>query len=117
MYSNNRDAYRQTFIIAWQKHLKKLPLETIEAQLIEIILKHPEYHSLLDEKTSGEQEFALDENPFFHMSLHLALREQVHTNRPNGIATLYQQLITKYSDAHDVEHRMMTCLAQIMWKA
>lgn len=118
MYSNNRDAYRQAFFTAWQKYQKKIPLEAVEAQLIDIILLHPEYHSLLDKNNINQTpEFALEENPFFHMSLHLAMREQLHTNRPAGMALIHQQLIAKYHHAHDVEHQMMACLSQMMWKA
>lgn len=116
MYTNNRDAYRQTFFMAWQKYQKKLPLEPIEAQLIDIILLHPEYQPLLDANTCQQQEFALEENPFFHMSLHLAIREQCHTNRPIGISPLYQQLTAKYN-AHEAEHQMMQCLAQFIYLA
>jgi hypothetical protein len=119
MYTNNRDAYRQAFFIAWQKHQKKMPLEPVESQLLEIILLHPEYHPLLDKAEAYQnQEFAIEENPFFHMSLHLTLHEQIRTNRPAGIKQIHQQWIEKYTyDAHDVEHRMMQCLAQILWTA
>ncbi len=118
MYTNNRDAYRQTFFTAWQKYQQKLPLEKVEAQLIEVILLHTEYRQVLENPaTYQQQEFSLEENPFFHMSLHLTLREQIHTNRPKGISTLHQILLTQYQDIHAVEHSMMECLAQMMWKA
>ena len=118
MYSDNRDDYRHTFFTTWQKYLKKLPLQPIEIQLIEIIRNHPEYHPLLAKNPiDNKEEFALEENPFFHMSLHLALNEQIHTNRPIGITILHQELLAKYGDAHEVAHRMMTCLAEIMWQA
>ncbi|WP_204318325.1 DUF1841 family protein [Serratia marcescens] len=37
-------------------------------------------------------------NPFLHMGLHLAVREQVATDRPQGIRTVYTKLIEKYQD-------------------
>lgn len=118
MYTNNRDAYRQTFFAAWQKYLKKWPLEAVEQQLVEVILLHPEYHALLEKPRAFQnQEFALEENPFFHMSLHIAIREQIRTNRPAGIAQIHEQLLRKYADAVQVEHRMMECLAQVMWQS
>ena len=43
MYTNDRDAYRHAFYTAWQKYQKKLALEPLEKQLVEIILLHPEY--------------------------------------------------------------------------
>lgn len=118
MYSNNRDAYRQTYFDTWQKYHKRLPLETLEAQLIEIILMHPEYHTLLDKPDAyRNQSFILEENPFYHMSLHLSVQEQICNNRPSGIALIYQQLIKLDRNAHEVQHQIMTCLAQIMQQA
>lgn len=112
MYTEDRNAYRKMFFDVWQKHLKKLPLETVETQVLEVILMHPEYHRMLDDdKTFMNQEFALEENPFFHMSLHIALREQIRMDRPAGIREIAQALLQKYEDA---EHRMTTVLAQIM---
>jgi hypothetical protein len=117
MYTNNREAYRHTFFTVWQKHLKKLPLEAVEAQLLDVILQHPEYHRFLDKPESNpQQEFALEENPFFHMGLHLAVREQIHTNRPAGISLIQQQLKAKEKSPHDSEHLMMECLMKMMWK-
>jgi len=118
MYTNNRDAYRQAFFTVWQKYQKKLPLEPVEAQLVEIIDLHPEYHPLLGKPDSYQnQEFTTEENPFLHMSLHIALREQIRTNRPAGVAAIYADLIEKYVHTHEVEHRMMECLSQIIWSA
>jgi hypothetical protein len=115
MYTNNRDAYRQAFFTVWQKYQKKLPLDVVEQQLIEVILLHPEYHKLLVQSDLQNQEFALEENPFFHLSLHIAIREQIRMDRPAGIKSIYQQLLIRYPD--EAEHRMMECLAQIMWQA
>ena len=56
-------------------------------------------------------------NPFLHMGLHLGLREQVATDRPQGIATIFSTLASKLGDPHDAEHRMIECLAETLWEA
>lgn len=118
MYTNNRDAYRQAFFIAWQKHQKKLPLDAVEAQLIEIMLLHTEYHALLEKpEVYQQQEFTLEENPFFHMSLHVAIREQIRNDRPSGIRFIHQQLSATIGDQHEAEHRMLGVLANTLWEA
>lgn len=118
MYTNDRNAYRQAFYTVWQKHLKGSALEPLETQLLQIILQHPEYQRFLDKPAAFEkQEFALEENPFFHMSLHLAIAEQLQTNRPQGIRESYQALIEKFEDLHSVDHHLMTCLTRMMWEA
>jgi hypothetical protein len=56
-------------------------------------------------------------NPFLHMGLHLAIRDQLATNSPSGISQVFQNLTTKSSNPHDVEHRMLDCLAETLWEA
>lgn len=117
MYTNDKNAYRRAFYDAWQKYLAKKPLEKLEAELVEVIALHPEYHRFLMEADLEKQEFALEENPFFHMSLHLAITEQLRTNRPAGIQDIYQNLLTHQPDKHAVLHQMMQCLAHTLWQA
>jgi Domain of unknown function (DUF1841) len=115
MYTDNRNAYRQLFFDVWQKHQKQISLEPIEKQVLEVILTHPEYHPMLSQPGQFmSQEFAIEENPFFHMSLHIAVREQLQMNRPAGIREAYQQLKTRFETEMDVEHFMITVLANIM---
>ncbi|MBV9575295.1 MAG: DUF1841 family protein [Gammaproteobacteria bacterium] len=121
MYSNDREVYRQTFINAWCKYQQQILLEPFEAEIIDVILSHPDYQLLLNSLSRGQQqEYTLEENPFLHMSLHLAIREQVKTNRPFGIKDLYQTLNAmpeKFMNAHEVEHAMMACLGKMIWAA
>lgn len=118
MYSNNRNQLRHIFFAAWEKHQQQFPLEPLEKQIIEIILLHPEYHTLLsDPERFQDQDFVADANPFLHLSLHLALREQIQTDRPLGIRKIYQTLCKKRRDTLLVEHRMIECLERILWEA
>lgn len=94
------------------------PLEQLVAQIIQ---QHPEYHALLeDEEAYLDKDYTPETgetNPFLHMSMHIAIAEQLGTDRPAGIQDLYQQLLSKYSDSHTVEHHIMECLGQMMWEA
>ena len=88
-------------------------------QIADVIALHPEYH---DEMTADtlEQEFSPEQgktNPFLHMGLHLGIREQVATNRPPGIASVFKALSTRLGDAHVAEHQMIDCLAETLWEA
>jgi hypothetical protein len=56
-------------------------------------------------------------NPFLHMGLHLAVREQVVTDRPAGIAEVFEQLQAKSGDRHAAEHQALDCLAEALWTA
>ena len=117
MLTNDRQAYRRAFFIAWEKYQNKTQLDPVEKQLVEVILLHPEFQKWLNHPAHIEtQEFSMEENPFLHMSLHIALREQLRMDRPTGIKLLYQRFINKFEHAHDAEHQMMKCLASLLWQ-
>ncbi len=112
---------RRMYLEAWRKFSAHQPLEPLEAQLAAVIAEHPEYVAWLE---SGEgalgAEFTPEggrENPFLHMGLHLAIREQVATNRPAGIAAIHQQLAARLGGAHAAEHAMLEPLAETLWDA
>jgi hypothetical protein len=106
----------------WGKHKNKLPLEALEQMVLDVILQHPEYHVILekDEKEISAMEFTPEmgmTNPFLHMGMHIAILEQIGSDRPPGITVLYQQLLPKYTSAHDLEHSLMECLGESLWLA
>ncbi|MEO8630816.1 MAG: DUF1841 family protein, partial [Betaproteobacteria bacterium] len=56
-------------------------------------------------------------NPFLHMSLHLALAEQLSIDQPPGIAQRYRALATRLGSEHDALHKLVDCLAETIWQA
>ncbi len=111
---------RQHFIRCWAHYQQQLPLSPLERQLIDVILAHPEFHAALEtpDQSLVRQYFPElgETNPFFHMGLHLAIREQVNTNRPRGIQAIYQRLI-QHQPPLEAEHALMQCLADCLWQA
>ena len=105
------------FFACWEKHKQQRPLEPLEAQLLEVILLHPELHSILENPTNFLAEDFHEGNPFLHLGLHIALREQVSTNRPAGIQAVYAKLCRRFNDVHAAEHKMIDCLSEILWQA
>jgi len=112
---------RRRYLEAWRKFSAHEPLAPLEGQLAAVIAEHPEYIGWLE---SGDAallaEFTPEggrENPFLHMGLHLAIREQVATDRPAGIARLHRELTRRSENAHAAEHRMIEPLAQTLWEA
>ncbi len=55
-------------------------------------------------------------NPFLHLSLHLAIAEQISIDQPPGIRAAYQALRQRL-EVHDAEHAVMECLGETLWKA
>lgn len=116
----NRDQIRQVYVTVWQKLQQGQLLEPMESLVADVIQLHPEYHSLLDQPENAmHEEFDADSgqsNPFLHMGMHIALREQVSTDRPAGIAAIHLKLSAKKGQ-HEAEHGMMECLGQALWLA
>lgn len=109
------------YIDAWRKHRNQQPMQPLEAQIADVIELHPEYQAML-----GDADGILDRdwqpeggvsNPFLHMGLHLAVRDQTATDRPAGIKAAYQALLHKRGSRHEAEHQMIECLAEALWTA
>jgi len=120
LFTQDRTRMREMFFSAWSKHLKREALEPMEQQIVTLLEEHPEYHQLVENPDAIDKDFTPEHgtlNPFLHLSLHLALREQVGTDRPTGIATLTRSLLLKHGDGHTVEHLMIECLGEFLWDA
>lgn len=121
MLYGQRDDIRRVYCAAWDKQQRGLPLEPLERQLVEVIAAHPEYQALLADADVALSRDYLPEtgqtNPFLHMGMHLAIREQLATDRPPGIVAAYAALTAKVQDRHHAEHQMMECLGAALWRA
>jgi hypothetical protein len=120
VFNPSRQQVRQFFCEAWRKHRERTLLEGAEVTAADLILQHPEYHSLLENPTAAlEQEFTPESgqmNPFLHLSLHLAVAEQVSIDQPPGIRAAYQALRTRL-EVHAAEHAILECLGEALWRA
>ncbi len=117
----DRDSARKYFLQVWAKQSKGEALEPMERIVASVILNHPEYHALLE---AGESVIQADftpemgqTNPFLHMGMHIAIQEQLSTDRPPGIVAAHQKLLIHFGEPHEVEHRMMECLGECLWLA
>jgi len=121
MFGQDRDSLRRFYLDAWQKHRSGAPLQPLERLVATVVAQHPEYHALLDdpERTLGSDFDPANggSNPFLHMGMHITLAEQLGSDRPTGIRTLYQGIAAASDDPHQAEHRMMECLGQVLWQA
>ena len=118
IFGQDRDQLRKMYRDAWQKHCDSAPLSPLEAQIAAVVGEHPEYHAAVSDDL--KRDFPVEEgrtNPFLHMGLHLSVREQVMTDRPAGIASVFAALAARTGDAHEAEHAMIDCLAETLWEA
>ena len=116
-----REQLRLSYAEAWRKHLARVPMAPLESLIADVIAHHPEYQSLVGDagavqafETSAE---SAAENPFLHMGLHLAVREQLSIDRPPGVRQIRESLAARLGDEHDAEHVLMEALAETLWEA
>jgi len=115
----SRDQLREMYRSAWRKFKGQHTLSPLEKQIAAVISEHPEYRVIVESAAADLANYSPrggQLNPWLHMGLHLAIREQVATNRPAGIAEVHARL-AKLAGAHEAEHRMLDILAEQMWDA
>jgi hypothetical protein len=121
MFNPSRDQVRQFFFSVWEKYRTKQTLEGAETMALAVILDHPEYHAILQDRDRYQDRDYLPEhgetNPFLHMSMHLALAEQISIDQPPGIRDLLEQLSSKFGERMQAEHAAIDCLAEMIWQA
>jgi hypothetical protein len=121
MFSPSRDQARQLFFDAWRKYQQREMLSGMEDVALEVILLHPEYQRMLETPERYQHKDYLPEmgdvNPFLHMSMHVAVTEQLSIDQPPGIRTRFQRLLQKSGDEHAATHQLMECLAEMIWQA
>jgi hypothetical protein len=120
MFNPSRDQVRQFFFDAWARYREAAPLEGLATQAVEIILLHPEYQALLEKpETAVDRDYTPESgvaNPFLHLSLHLAIAEQLGIDQPPGIRGEFERLLAA-KGRHDAEHAILDCLGETIWAA
>ena len=121
MFNPSRDEARRFLIDAWAKHRGQQPLSGLESIAAELIALHPEYHAILEQPEKfADRDYAPetgDINPFLHLSLHLAVAEQLAIDQPPGIRSAFDQLAQRLGSQHDAHHEVMECLGEMLWTA
>ncbi len=121
MWNPTRDQARRFLAAAWDKYRAGVPLSGLETKVAGIVAVHPEYHRLLEDLAPNlDREWTPDtgeSNPFLHLSLHLAVAEQLAIDQPPGIVGEYQRLCRTLPDEHAAQHALIECLAETLWQA
>lgn len=120
VFSNSRDDLRKSYAEAWAKRRAAMPLSPLEALISDVIALHPEYQPIMqsvENAVAFEPQSGDIHNPFLHMGLHIAVREQVSIDRPPGVRDLHQALTKSAGDVHSAEHILMDALSETLWEA
>jgi len=121
VFNPSRDQARDFLFDVWSKSQANATLTGLESMALAVILEHPEYHAIL-----SDRERYLDRdwkpeggetNPFLHLSMHLAIEEQLSIDQPPGIRAAVEALARQRDSTHDARHDVMDCLAEVIWNA
>ncbi|MGH8161939.1 MAG: DUF1841 family protein [Gammaproteobacteria bacterium] len=117
---SDRSEIRRQYAEAWAKARRGEELTAGERRIAEVIADHPEYRAIVESgEAAVEAEFPPEAgatNPFLHMGLHIAIREQVAVDRPPGVRRVFDTLAAQRG-ALEAEHAMIECLAETLWEA
>ena len=121
LFNPTRDQVREFFFELWAKSRAGGELTALESMALALVMEHPEYQDVLanpgryrDREWKPE---GGETNPFLHLSLHLAIEEQVSIDQPPGIREAVRKLAAKHGSEHEARHAVMDCLAEIVWQA
>lgn len=121
MFDPSQADVRRFFCDTWRKHRDGSPLTPLEAMALDWILQHPEYHPDLDDvERALAADYGVDAgrtNPFLHLSMHLAISEQLSIDHPTGIREAHTRLARRLGSAHTAAHEIMECLGETVWRA
>ena len=116
----SRDQLREMYRAAWRRFRTQQTLSPLDKQVVAVISEHPEYRVIVESSAADLANYSPrggQLNPWLHMGLHLAIREQVATDRPSGIAEVHARLARRSGGSHEAEHRMLEVLAAALWEA
>ena len=121
MFDPSREQARDFFFGTWRKYRAREPLVGLEAVALDVILAHPEYHgALADPERLRDKEYFPElgeSNPFLHLSMHLAIEEQLSIDQPPGVASRFAALVARRGDRHAAMHDAIECLAEMVWRS
>lgn len=121
MFAPTRDESRRFLAQAWAKFRAGHPLSALEQRVVAIVAMHPEHHDLVEHAERHlDREFSPEGgamNPFLHLSMHLAIAEQLAIDQPPGIRGEFERLLGTREDEHAALHAMLDCLGEVMWQS
>ncbi|MGZ8255347.1 MAG: DUF1841 family protein [Burkholderiaceae bacterium] len=121
MFNPSKEDVRRFFCDAWMRDRQGSVLTPLEAMAVDWIRHHPEYHDeLLNAAAALVRDYSVEEgrtNPFLHLSMHLAIAEQLSVDQPPGIRAAHHKLVERLGDEHDAAHAVMDCLGEVVWAA
>ncbi len=119
MFNPSKEQVREFFTEAWRKRREGGVLTPLEIMAADLVERHPEYQDDLRDPEAAQREYPVEAgrtNPFLHLSMHLAIQEQLSIDHPPGIRAAWNGLLQTH-DEHEAAHIIMDALGEVVWEA
>ena len=121
MFQPSREQARRFFFDTWRQYREGGVLQSLQRMALEVMLLHPEYHAMLEQPEAYvDRDYTPESgvmNPFLHLSLHLAVDEQLSVDRPPGVRAAFEQRVQVSGERHRALHELLDCLGETLWQA
>ena len=122
MFSPTREEARRFLIDAWRKFRAGEPISALERQAAEPDraasgIPRDARAAAAPRRARFRAGGAATINPFLHLSLHLAVAEQLAIDQPPGIRAQFERLRAAKGDEHAALHAVLECLGEVIWQA
>lgn len=121
MFNPTQDEVRRFYCETFRKLRANEILTPMEAMAGDWIRQHPEYDEVFSDVESAlQRDYSVDNgqaNPFLHLSMHVAIDEQISVDKPAGIRAAATELTLRLDSAHEAQHQIIECLGEMLWEA
>ena len=120
MFNPSLREVRSFFVEAWRKRRSGAVASPMDAMAADWVASHPEYHADIESPGALDADYEVGQgrtNPFLHLSMHLAISEQLSIDQPPGIRAAFDALAARLDSPHDAAHEVMECLGRVIWES
>lgn len=121
MFDPSQQDVRRFYCSLWRRYRAHEALTPLETMALAHVLEHPEYHPDLDDEAAAlAADYTVESgrtNPFLHLSMHLAIAEQLSIDQPPGIRAAHARLARRLDSTHEADHQVMEFLGETVWRA
>ena len=110
-----REYSRQRFFEIWQNVCEGEGLEGEEKAIAAAMAEHKEYYDtweMADNLADYEYDPETEVNPFFHITMHTIVENQIAMNTPKEVAMTLEKLMTKGESRHEAVHEIGAALSE-----
>jgi hypothetical protein len=115
-YGAMRELSHQNHYLLWQKAKLGSSLEGEDARLVQVMREHPQYYEVWEHAMEYGQELVTIDgvNPFMHVTMHLAVENQLAADDPPEVRAVLEYRISHHTPRHHAVHEIAAIFLPMM---